>query len=96
MLVKNNLITRVRLKYTPSDQKLFCESCVYAKATRQSVPKIREGERAAEFGGEVHSDLWGKSPVESKGGKVYYITFIDNKTRLTHLYFLKTKDETFD
>jgi hypothetical protein len=34
--------------------------------------------------------------VESKGEKVYYVTFIDDKTRLTHLYFLKTKDKTFD
>ena len=95
-LVKNKLITGVRLEYTPSDYKLFCESCVYAKATRKHVPDIREGERAMEFGGEVHSDLWGKSPVESKGGKLYYVTFIDDKTRLTHLYLLKTKDETFD
>ena len=93
-LVKNKYITGVRLEYTPSTQKLFCESCVYAKAARKSVPNIREGKRASEFGGEVHSDLWGKSPVESKGGKLYYVTFIDDKTRLTHLYLLKTKDET--
>jgi hypothetical protein len=38
----------------------------------------------------------GKSPVESKGGKLYYVTFIDDKTRLTHLYLLKTKDEAVD
>jgi len=48
-----------------SDHKIFCESCVYAKATRKSVPDVREGKRAVDFGGEVHSDLWGKSPVES-------------------------------
>ena len=95
-LVKNKLVTRVQLKYTPSSQKLFCESCVYAKAIRKSVPKAREGERASELGGEVHSDLWGKSPVESKGGKLYYVTFIDDKTRLTHLYLLKTKDKAVD
>ena len=46
------------------------------------------------FGGEIHSDLWGKVPVEPRGGKHYYVTFIDNKTRLTHLYLLKTKDKT--
>ena len=32
--------------------------------------------------------------MESKGGKNYYVTFINDKTRLTHLYLLKTKDET--
>src|SRR5271168_4942774 len=95
-LVKNKYITGVRLEYTPSDHKIFCESCIYAKATRKHVLDVREGNRAVEFGGEVHSDLWGKSPVESKGGKLYYVTFINNKTRLTHLYFLQKKDETFD
>jgi Reverse transcriptase (RNA-dependent DNA polymerase)/Integrase core domain/GAG-pre-integrase domain len=92
-LVKDNMITGVRLEYTPS-KNFFCASCVYAKATRKSVPKLREGARAEVFGGEVHSDLWGKAPVESRGGKKYYVTFIDDKTRLTHLYLLKTKDET--
>ena len=45
------------------------------------------------FGGEVHSDLWGPAPVESRGGRKYYVTFIDDKTRLTTLYLLRTKDE---
>ena len=67
---------------------------MYVKATSKPVPKVREGERATEFSGEVHSDLWGKSLVGSKGGKNYYITFIDDKTRLTHLYLLKTKEKT--
>ena len=78
-LVKDNMITGVRLEYTPS-KNFFCASCVYAKATRKSVPKMREGARAEVFGGEVHSDLWGKAPVESRGGKKYYVTFIDDKT----------------
>ena len=78
----------------PYGKLFFCSSCVYAKATQKQVPKVREGERAKEFGGEVHSDLWGKLPVESKGGKNYYVTFIDDKTHLTHLYLLKMKDET--
>ena len=43
---------------------------------------------------EKCSDLWGKVPVESKGGKKYYVTFIDDKTHLTHLYLLKLKDKT--
>ena len=54
---------------------------------------MQESERAGVFGGEVHLDLWGKAPVESKGGKKFFVTFINDKTRLTHLYLLKTKDE---
>ncbi|PPQ83602.1 hypothetical protein CVT26_001384 [Gymnopilus dilepis] len=94
-LVDNGFVTGVRLESTPSGEPFFCESCVYAKATRKSVPKQREGERAKEFGGEVHSDVWGPSPVESKGGKRYYITFTDDCTRLTHIYLLAQKSEAF-
>jgi hypothetical protein len=55
-LVKNGFISGLRLESNP-DAGLFCESCVYAKATRKIVPKARKGERAKEFGGEVHSDI---------------------------------------
>ena len=36
-LIKDNMITGVRLEYTLS-KNFFCASCVYAKATRKSVP----------------------------------------------------------
>lgn len=64
-LVDNGFVTGVRLEATPSGDPFFCESCVYAKATRKPIPKEREGKRAKVFGGEVHSDLWGPAPVES-------------------------------
>ena len=92
-LVTKGMVTGLRLEYTPTGKPFFCESCVYGKATRKSVPKIRQGERAVVFGGEIHSDLWGKSPVEFKGGKNYMDTYINDKTRLTHVYFLCKKDE---
>ena len=57
------------------------------------MQKIRGGERATKFGGEIHSDVWGPAPIETRGGKHYYITFTDNYTRLTHLYLLRKKDE---
>ena len=95
-LVSQGLVTGVSLDLTDPVSPFFCESCVYAKSSRKPVSKVREGERATEFGGEVHSDLWGPAPVESKGGKKYYITFTDDKTRLTHLYLLRKKDEAFE
>jgi len=92
-LVKHGMVTGVRLEYSPVGKPFFCESCVYGKATRKSVPKIREGERATVFGGEIHSDLWGKSPVASKGGKLYMDTYIDDSSRLTNVFFLRHKSE---
>ena len=48
-----------------------------------------------EFADEVHSNLWGKSPIESGGGKCYWITFTDDKTQLTWLNLLRRKSEAF-
>lgn len=81
---------------TSSDELTFCESCVYAKATRKPIAKVREGERAKEVGGLVFSDLWGPAPVATLGGRKYYVTFTDDKTRLTYLHLLRQKSETFD
>lgn len=33
---------------------------------------------------------------KSLGGHLYYVTFIDNHSRKTWIYLLKTKDEVFD
>jgi hypothetical protein len=95
-LVENNFVTGVRLESTSSGDPFFCESCVYAKATRKVIPKAREGDRATVFAGEVHSDLWGPAPVETKGKKRYYITFTDDKTRLTNIYLLAKKNDAFE
>ena len=95
-LVENSFVTGVRLESASSGDPFFCESCVYAKATRKTIPKAREGERANVFAGEVHSDLWGPAPVETKGKKRYYITFTDDKTRLTNIYLLAKKNDAFE
>ena len=94
-LLKKGMAIGLRLEYTPHGTPFFCDSCIYAKAIRKAVSNLRGGKRAEVFGGEVHSDLWGKSPLMSKGGKWYWITFIDDKTRFTLVYFLATKDESF-
>ena len=94
-LINNGFITGLHLESSPNAD-FFCESCVYAKATRKSVPKTQEGKHAKEFSGEIHSDVWGPAPVESKGGKHYNITFMDDKTRFTNLYLLVKKSDAFE
>ena len=39
--------------------------------------------------------MWGPSPVKSLGGKQYYISFTDDKTRYTQVYLLALKSEAF-
>ena len=41
----------------------------------------------------IHSDLCEMNGELTKGGKRYFITFIDDCTRFFYVYLLKTKDE---
>ena len=43
----------------------------------------------------VHSDVWIPTKQTSKGGSSYYVSFIDDYSRYTWVYFLKTKDQVF-
>ena len=49
-----------------------------------------------EFGGKIHTDLWGPAPVATKSGRHYYVTFTDDKTWLTSLYLLHSKADAFE
>lgn len=84
------------IKLDPSDATMDkCNSCEYAKATRKPIGKIRNPLRREKFGDEVHSNLWGPSPIRTPGHKEYFMSFTDDFTRFTHLYLLHTKDEAF-
>jgi hypothetical protein len=93
-LVDKGFVTGMQLE-TMLDADLFCKSCVYAKVTKKSIFKVREGKHAMEFGGEIHSDVWGPALVETKGGKRHYINYTDDKTWFTNLYLLAKKSEAF-
>jgi transposase InsO family protein len=93
-LITHGFVTGVSLD-TSSDEPVFCEACTFAKSRRQAIPKVREGERATVFGGEIHSDVWGPAPVQTIGGRRYFVSFTDDYSRLTHIYLLRRKSETF-
>jgi transposase InsO family protein len=44
----------------------------------------------------VHSDVFGPVLVPSLGKSVYYVSFIDDFSRKTWIYFLRKKSEVFD
>jgi hypothetical protein len=41
----------------------------------------------------VHSDVCSPIPSRSLSGYAYYVSFIDDHSRKTWVYFLKSKDE---
>ena len=44
----------------------------------------------------VHSDVFGPVSVPSLGKSVYYVSFIDDFSRNTWIYFLRRKSKVFD
>ena len=67
-----------------------CEACVLGKQHRSPYPR-GFAERATEPFELIHSDVCGPMSVSSFGGSRYYVTFIDDYTRYTCIYFLKSK-----
>ena len=41
----------------------------------------------------LHTDLWGPASVISSQGYIYYMSFVDDFTRFTWIFPLKTKSE---
>lgn len=72
----------------------FCENCVYGKQNRVSFPS--GGKRVKQILELVHSDMFGRIKVPSLGKSVYYVSFIDDFSRNTWIYFLNKKFEVFD
>ena len=66
-----------------------CEACVKGKQTRH--PSQKPAARAKEPLELVHSDLCGPITPTTFGGTKYYVLFIDDCTRMTHIYPLKGK-----
>ena len=79
----------------PHFQKLShlnCESCQFAKHHRSSyVPRINK--RATSPFEVIHSDVWGPCLVLSKSGFRYFVTFIDDYSRVTWLYLMRNRSE---
>ncbi|KAF8256558.1 hypothetical protein EI94DRAFT_1444204, partial [Lactarius quietus] len=61
----------------PTAPAIVCEPCTRSKVAERSFPKESASPHASEYGGRVHSDLWGPAPVKSFGGREYMLTFTD-------------------
>ena len=72
----------------------FCETCIGGKHHRSPFkPSKRQVNEPLEL---VHTDVCGKMSENSIGSAEYFMTFTDEKTHYSWVYFLKTKDQAFD
>ncbi|KAL4011672.1 hypothetical protein IC575_028733 [Cucumis melo] len=71
---------------------LNCDSCQFAKFHRlNSSPRVNK--RASAPFELVHYDIWDPYPVVSQTGFRYFVTFVDDHSRLTWLYLMKNRSE---
>jgi hypothetical protein len=75
-----------------------CEPCARSKAAEKSFPKESSTPRMTEYGGRIHSDVWGHAPVKSIGGREYMLTFTDEHMHEVTIYFMAVgkKSDAFE
>lgn len=77
----------------PKSQSLFsCPVCPLAKQSKLPFPdRLTKTSFAFEL---IHIDLWGAYRISTHSGHRYFLTIVDDYTRMTWLYLLKTKHDT--
>ena len=68
-----------------------CPICIEAKSTKKTCKPIEFHE--TDLLGLIHSDICDLKSTMTRGGKRFYITFIDDFSKYTYVYLLRTKDE---
>ncbi|KAI3729397.1 hypothetical protein L6452_18054 [Arctium lappa] len=90
-LVKNNLVRGLPSKVFSCDD--HCVACLKGKHHKTSH-KTKEINSISSCLQLLHMDLFGPTNVMSIGKKSYCLVIIDDYSRFTWVYFLRTKDET--
>ncbi|KAK9067609.1 hypothetical protein SSX86_011720 [Deinandra increscens subsp. villosa] len=67
----------------------ICVSCELSKGHK--LPFAINNKRSLHVLDLIHCDLWGPAPVSSSDGYLYYVIFVDDHSRFTWFYPLKTK-----
>ncbi|GJZ29429.1 retrovirus-related pol polyprotein from transposon TNT 1-94 [Tanacetum coccineum] len=91
MLSKNDILNGLpKLKFV---KEKLCSSCELGKANRIYFKTIAVT-RSKKWLDLLHMDLYGLMRVESINGKKYILVIVDDYSRYTWTYFLRSKDET--
>ena len=69
----------------------LCHHCALAKAHR--LPFSSSTSSSTSPLEIVYSDLWGPAPLLSNNGFRYYVVFVDDFSKYSWIYFLRSKDE---
>ena len=70
-----------------------CEIFVESKLTRTSFQSIERSSEPLEL---IHSDIYDLKFIQTRGGKKYFLTLIDDCIRYCYVYLLRSKDEALE
>ena len=70
-----------------------CEHCLVEKSKRKPFGKTTRASFPLQL---IHSDIYGPMNVRARHGDSYFITFIDDFTRYSHVYLISHKSEALD
>ena len=71
-----------------------CKGC--ARGNNIKIPFLKSETKAKGTLELIHSDVSGPIPSIFLSGYEYFVTFIDDYSRNTWIYFLNTKSEVFE
>uniref|UniRef100_T1IKU9 Integrase catalytic domain-containing protein n=1 Tax=Strigamia maritima TaxID=126957 RepID=T1IKU9_STRMM len=76
-------------------KEMNCITCIKAKQTKH-YGKAKTKITLSEVLDLVHTDVWGPTKYESKGGAKYYVSFVDDYSRWIKTYVMKSKSQVID
>ena len=94
-MLKEGLVEGMDCSMSELVSEQVCQGCLMGKQHRTAFPKA-SSTRAAEVLSTIHSDICGPINVESIGKSKYFVTFIDDASRSTHIYFLRHKSKVLE
>ena len=92
-LLRSNMMEG--LDFSLDDKLSFCPVCSIGKQTREKFIAT-DSIRTKDIGEVIHSDVCGPINIASIGGARYFLTFVDDYSRKSWIYFLKRKSEVFE
>lgn len=93
-MISNQMVKGLEQVNVSTDSS-FCESCVFGKQKRASFPKNKNA-RSSRILELIHSDVCGPMPTTAYDGSKYFVTFTDDFSRASMVYFIKKKSEVLE
>ena len=94
VLMKNNMVLGLPISAVPRKEDKVCEACITAKQTRESF-SMRSGQQSSRILELVHSDVCGPMQYNGVNGERYFVSFIDDCSKFTVVYLMRTKAEVY-